>query len=62
LLKKVSRMERNYWLARNSVAAMMARQATSAEARLIHYEMAGLYSLKAAGAARRCPWTQRDLA
>ncbi len=55
-------MERNYWLARNSVAAMMARQATSAEARLIHYEMAGLYSLKAAGAARRCPWTQRDLA
>ncbi|PWG01696.1 hypothetical protein DF286_01540 [Sphingosinicella humi] len=40
-------MDRNYWLRRSSVASMMAREATSAEARLIHYELAGRYSAKA---------------
>ena len=49
-------MERTYWMARNSVAAMMARKATAAEARLIHYEMVGRYSIKAA-AAPPCPWS-----
>ena len=49
-------MDRKYWLHRSSVASMMARKATSAEARLIHYELAGRYSAKAslgaAGASR----------
>ena len=40
-------MDSNYWLRRSSVASMMAREATSAEARLIHNELAGRYSAKA---------------
>jgi hypothetical protein len=40
-------MEKQYWLRRSSVASMMAREATSAEARLIHYDLAGRYSVKA---------------
>ena len=42
-------MEHDYWLRRMSVASMMARKATTAEARLIHYDLAGHYSVKAAG-------------
>jgi hypothetical protein len=34
-------MEKKYWLRRNKAAAAMARQATSAEARLIHLDLAG---------------------
>ena len=49
-------MERAYWLNRNSVAAMMARKATSAETRLIHLELAGRYSVKAAAAPPLSPW------
>ena len=41
-------MERKYWLGRKHAAMGMARGATSAQARLIHYELAGLYSIKAA--------------
>ena len=40
-------MERDYWLGRKRESFMLARQATSAEAKLIHYELAGLYSVKA---------------
>ena len=47
-------MERSNGLARNSVAAMMARDATTAEASLIHDDVAGRYSLKAV-AQRPCP-------
>lgn len=55
---KVNFMEQDYWLRRSSVAAMMAREATSAEARLIHYDLAGRYSVRAAfGRVRR---TGRD--
>ena len=41
-------MEKKYWLRRKQASAAMARNATSAEARLIHYELAGRYSIRAA--------------
>lgn len=41
-------MEMTYWIGRQSAAMAMARGAAGAEARLIHYEMAGRYGLKAA--------------
>ena len=44
-------MEKKYWIGRNRAAMAMARAATTAEARLIHYELAGRYSIKAA----HCP-------
>jgi len=43
-------MEQAYWLERNRVSIANARAATSAKARLIHYELAGRYSVKAADA------------
>lgn len=45
---KVSVMEKKYWIGRKHAAMGMARGASSAEARLVHYELAGLYSIKAA--------------
>lgn len=44
-------MEHAYWNGRTRTAMAMARAASSAEARLIHYELAGRYSLRAAN----CP-------
>ena len=41
-------MEKFYWLGRKRSAIAMARLATTAEARLIHYDLAGRYSIKAA--------------
>ncbi len=41
-------MEKKYWLHRSSAAGAMARSSTEAEARLIHYDLAGRYSVKAA--------------
>lgn len=41
-------MEQKYWLGRKLEAKAMARKATSAEARLIHFHLAGCYSVKAA--------------
>lgn len=41
-------MEKKYWIGRKRAAMAMARAATSAEARLIHYDLAGRYSLEAA--------------
>ena len=41
-------MDRRYWIARMRAAMKMARQAASAESRLIHFDMAGRYSIKAA--------------
>ena len=41
-------MENGYWMGRNRAAAAMARNAFTAEARLIHYDLAGRYSIKAA--------------
>ncbi len=44
-------MKKQYWIGRKRAAMAMARAATSAEARLIHYDMAGRYSINAA----QCP-------
>lgn len=41
-------MDKTYWLGRKRAAGAMARKATSAEARLIHFELAGRYSVRAA--------------
>ena len=43
-------MEKRYWLGRMRAAMKMARGASTAESRLIHYDMAGRYSIKAATA------------
>ena len=40
-------MEKAYWLGRTSASLKSAQGATTAEARLIHYELAGRYSLNA---------------
>ena len=41
-------MEKQYWIGRKRAAMAMARRASTAEARLIHYDLAGRYSIKAA--------------
>ena len=41
-------MENRYWIGRKRSAMGMARAAVSAEARLIHYDLAGRYSVMAA--------------
>jgi hypothetical protein len=41
-------MENRYWIGRKRSAMGMAREAATAEARLIHYDLAGRYSVKAA--------------
>jgi hypothetical protein len=43
-------MEQTYWLGRKRASLKMARVATSSEARLVHYDLAGRYSLKALSA------------
>ena len=45
-------MEIGYWLGRERASLANARNATGAEARLIHYELAGRYSIKAANSTR----------
>lgn len=44
-------MEQTYWLGRKRSSADNARRASSAEARLVHLDLAGRYSVKAAAAA-----------
>ena len=44
-------MENRYWIARKRGAMTMAHRAVSAEARLIHYDLAGRYSVMAAQCA-----------
>jgi hypothetical protein len=44
-------MGKEYWIGRKRAAIAMARAASSSEARLIHYELAGRYSVKAAAIA-----------
>jgi hypothetical protein len=44
-------MERTYWLGRKRASIANARRATSAQSRLIHLDLAGRYSIKAAFAA-----------
>jgi hypothetical protein len=43
-------MEKAYWLGRKRASLKLAQSAASAEARLVHYDLAGRYSLKAASA------------
>ena len=44
-------MERAHWLSRKRAPIANAENAVSATAKLIHYELAGRYSVKAADAA-----------
>jgi len=44
-------MESAYWLGRKRASLANARAANGAVARLIHYELAGRYSVKAANSA-----------
>ena len=41
-------MEKKYWIGRQRAAMAMARAATDAEARLIHYDLAGRHGVRAA--------------
>lgn len=41
-------MDKEYWLARKRVSLKAAQNAISADSRLIHYDLAGRYSVKAA--------------
>jgi hypothetical protein len=43
-------MEKAYWLSRNRASQRSAQNAASSEARLVHYDLAGRYSLKAMAA------------
>jgi hypothetical protein len=45
-------MEQSYWLERERQSIANARAATLADVRLIHYELADRYSIKAANAGR----------
>ena len=44
-------MEQAYWLRRKHASVAKANKATSARARLVHFDLAGRYSVKAANAA-----------
>lgn len=46
-------MEKAYWLSRSKAALNSARNAAGSEARLIHYDLAGRYGLKALSADKR---------
>jgi hypothetical protein len=52
-------MEKTYWIGRKRAAMAMARGATSSEARLIHYDLAGRYSVMAAFVPASCDGTER---
>jgi len=40
-------MENAYWLGRKRASLKMAQSATSSRARLVHYDLAGRYSVRA---------------
>ena len=44
-------MEKLYWLTRKRASLKLARNATSSEAKLVHYDLAGRYALNASSAA-----------
>jgi hypothetical protein len=46
-------MEKAYWLSRKRASLKLAQNAASSEARLIHYDLAGRYSVKANSAETR---------
>jgi len=43
-------MEKAYWLSRKRASLKLAQSAACSEARLVHYDLAGRYSLKAVSA------------
>lgn len=43
-------MEKTYWLGRKRASLKMAQDAKSSSARLVHYDLAGRYSVKAVSA------------
>lgn len=43
-------MEKAYWLSRKRASLKLAQNAVGSEARLIHYDLAGRYGLKALSA------------
>lgn len=43
-------MEKAYWLGRKRATLRLARESTSSEAKLVYYELAGRYELKALSA------------
>ena len=43
-------MEKAYWLSRKRASLKLAQDATSSQARLVHYDLAGRYSVKAISA------------
>jgi hypothetical protein len=43
-------MEKAYWLSRRRASLKLAQNASSSRARLVHYDLAGRYSLKAMSA------------
>jgi hypothetical protein len=43
-------MEKAHWLSRKRASLKLAKEAASSEARLVHYDLAGRYSLKALSA------------
>ena len=43
-------LEKEYWLGRKRASLKLAQNAASSEARLVHYDLAGRYSLKALSA------------
>ncbi len=47
----VDPMDQSYWLRRKRASVAKARNSVSAEARLIHFDLAGRYAVKAAGCA-----------
>jgi hypothetical protein len=60
-------MEKRYWIGRKHAAMGMARRAATAESRLIHYDLAGRYSIKAAHClpflmVRKAPATEGERA
>lgn len=40
-------MEKAHWLSRKRASLKLAKEAASSQARLVHYDLAGRYSLKA---------------
>lgn len=46
-------MEKTYWLGRQRASAAMARKARCSQSRLVHFDLAGRYSVKAANSAGR---------
>lgn len=45
-------MEQKYWIDRKRTSLANAQKATSSVARLVHFELAGRYSVKASEASR----------